>query len=82
MAAEKRPQTNPSSVPSAAQCWSHWLFRRVYFAPREKTIDASKHIAANPDFNRHVGKVAYDGRLIQEHYLESEMYERAYSLYA
>ncbi|KAF6222034.1 hypothetical protein HO133_001119 [Letharia lupina] len=57
------------------------LFRRVYFAPREKSMDAFKHIAANPAFNRNMNEVIYDGRLFQQHFLEPEMYYRAYNLH-
>ena len=58
-----------------------WLFQRIYFAPREKTMDAFKHIAANPAFNRHVTEIIYDGRLFQQHFLEPEMYYKAYHVY-
>ena len=58
-----------------------WLFQRLYFAPREMTMDVFNQIAANPAFSRYITELIYDGRLFQQQFLEPEMYYRAHNLY-
>ena len=59
----------------------HLLFRRLYFAPRNETMDAFQHITANPAFCRHITEVIYDGRLFHQKFLKPQNYYKAYKTY-
>ncbi|MCJ1450994.1 hypothetical protein MMC28_001328 [Mycoblastus sanguinarius] len=57
---------------------SKWLFRRVYFAPREATMQTFTNIATHPVFGRNLKALIYDRRLFLDDLLDFESYRQHY----
>ena len=55
-----------------------WMFRRVYFAPRNATMKTFSSIAANPAFARNVKELIYDGRLFLPRLSTWKIYRNAF----